>query len=547
MAESRFTWWLTANQLVRRVADAGFHAIARRRMRQLDAHNVAAVQERTLLDLVRRARRTQFGQAHDFGRIHCHADFQRLVPLRTYEDFWRDYWQPAFPRLAGVTWPSALPYYALSSGTTSGTTKYVPVSREMLRSNQKAGATVISAFLNSTPLARLLSGQMFFLGGSTDLVKQADGSLAGDLSGIATREVPRLLRPYSYPPLDLALINDWDVKVQRLAEDSAKRNITLIGGVPSWLLILFTKLRQLTGKDRLIDIWPNLRLLIHGGVKFDPYRESLRREIGSERVRFVETYPCSEGFISFEDPRFNLLRLIPDHGLFYEFVPVEELDEPNPTRHGAANVELSVQYAVVLTTCAGLWAYVVGDTVAFERRDPPLLRFTGRTRYFLSAFGEHLISEEIERAMAATATATGAAIRDFHVGPVFPEQPGELGRHQYLVEFDRAPLDLRGFGQQLDAELCRINDDYRAHRAGGVGMAAPQVVPLSPGAFASWMRAQGKLGGQHKVPRMDNTGGLTKQIGVWMTQNGHSQRLAASELASNGPGFAVRHAGATLE
>jgi hypothetical protein len=331
------------------------------------------------------------------------------------------------------------------------------------------------------------------------------------------------------------LINDWDAKVQRLTEDSAGRNITLIGGVPSWLLILFAKLRQVTGKDRLIDIWPGLRLLIHGGVKFEPYREALRREVGSERVRFIETYPCSEGFIAFEDPQYDLLRLIPDHGLFFEFVPVEELDKPNPTRHPAAEVQPGVQYAVVLTTCAGLWAYVVGDTVAFERRDPPLLRFTGRTKYFLSAFGEHLISEEVERAIAASAAATAAAVRDFHVGPLFPQKPGERGRHQYLVEFDQSPRDVTEFGSILDSELCRINDDYRAHRAGGVGMAAPEIVPLAPGAFASWMRAQGKLGGQHKVPRMDSTGQLTAQMFAWMTQHGHCHRLVMSDLPRSRP------------
>jgi hypothetical protein len=508
--------WLACNWLTRRLADAAFVAVAARRIARLDSLNVAKVQERTLLKLVRRAANTRFGRDHDFSRIRSVAEYQRVVPLRTYEDFWHDYWKAVFPRLQGLTWPDAIPYYALSSGTTTGNTKYIPVSKDMLAANRLAGQTVLSGFLSHYPDARLLSGQMFFLGGSSDLVRQEDGSLAGDLSGIVSREVPRWVRPYRYPPEELALLTDWDEKVRRLADDSASRNITLIGGVPSWLLILFSKLRAVTGKDRLIDIWPGLRILIHGGVKFDPYRESLRREIGSERVRFIETYPCSEGFIAFEDPRHDLLRLIPDHGLFFEFAPVGELNQSRPTRHTANQIELGVQYAVVLTTCAGLWSYVLGDTVAFERRDPPLLRFTGRTKYFLSAFGEHLISEEVERAVSEAATRLSADVRDFHVGPVFPTRPGELGRHRYLLEFGRSPDDVPRFRAELDAALCRANADYAAHRGGGIGMQAPEIVLLSQGAFASWLRVQGKLGGQHKVPRMDNTGRLTQEIFAWM-------------------------------
>jgi hypothetical protein len=489
-------------------------------MAQLDALDVARTQERTLLSLVRRAQTTRFGLAHDFVRIRSLADYQRIVPLRTYEQFWNDFWSPDFPRLQGVSWPGSIPYFALSSGTTSGTTKSIPITREMLASNRQAGQTVLSAFVHSRPNAELFSGDLFFLGGSTDLQKLENGSLAGDLSGIVNREVPAWIRPCSYPPPRLALLNNWDHKVTALAEDSARRNVTLIGGVPSWLLILFAKLREVTNKNRLIDIWPNLRVLIHGGVKFDPYRAVLRQEIGSDRVRFLETYPASEGFIAFEDPRHESLRLIPDHGLFFEFVPVGEVEQAKPTRHTAANFDLGVQYAVVLTTCAGLWSYVIGDTIAFERRDPPLLRFTGRTKYFLSAFGEHLISEEVERAVSAAAAELGLSVRDFHVGPRFPEQPGELGRHRFLVEFAMPPTSSQPFAQELDAELCRLNDDYRAHREGGVGLAPPLITLLRRGAFADWMRAHGKLGGQHKVPRMDNTGRLTREMHAWMLRHG---------------------------
>lgn len=520
MSVPRLLERLAGGRWLRRAADAGLARYARRRLARLDHRSAARQQREWLLHLVRKAQRTRFGRDHDFASIRSVADYQRRVPLRAYEVFWRDYWQPAFPRLVDVTWPGLIPYFALSSGTTSGATKYVPVSREMTWSNRRAGLTTLALFLGAHPGTPLFTGRLFFLGGSTDLARPADGVLAGDLSGIAAREVPSVLRPYTFPPLDLALLQDWDRKMQLLAERGAMENITAVGGVPSWLLVLFERLLQVTGREHLAEVWPGLRLVLHGGTKFDPYRALFRRLIGSDCVRFQETYPASEGFIAAEDPRHGLLRLIPDHGVFCEFVPVAELDRPSPTRHTATDLELDVPYAVVLTTCAGLWSYVLGDTVCFERRDPPLLRFTGRTKYFLSAFGEHLISEEVERAVAAAAAATGSEVVDFHVGPVFPDQPGRPGRHRYLVEFERLPVRLEQWAAELDAELARANEDYAAHRRGDLTVLPPEVCPVRRGGFAAWLRSKGKLGGQHKLPRMDNEGRLTAELYEWLRRDG---------------------------
>jgi hypothetical protein len=501
------------------LAGAVLARYARRRVRRLDALCPRTTQDAFLLHLVRRARVSRFGLDHDFASIRTVADYQQRVPLRTYEQFWHDYWRPAFPLLHDISWPGLIPYFALSSGTTSGATKYVPVSRAMVASNRRAALTTLALFLAAQPDTPLFTGKGFFLGGSTALNGLAPGVAAGDLSGIAARELSSLFRPYVFPPLDLALLRDWDAKMALLAERSICEQITSVSGVPSWLLILFERLLQISGKSCVADVWPTLRLVIHGGTKFDPYRNLFRRIIGSDEVHFLETYPASEGFIAAEDHRHGLLRLLPDHGIFFEFVPVQELNDAKSARHTVGSIETGVQYAIVLTTCAGLWSYVLGDTVCFEQRDPPLLRFTGRTRHFLSAFGEHLISEEIERAVAMAAESTHAEIVDFHVGPVFSEHAGVAGRHRYLIEFARPPRDMKRFSAELDALLCCTNEDYAAHRQGDLTMQAPEVFAVRRGGFANWMRSRGKLGGQHKVPRIDNSGELTSDLSRWFSNH----------------------------
>jgi hypothetical protein len=504
--------------MLRSLADVAFGIWARRRTASLGRLDVAEAQRRTLLRLVRHAAGTRFGREHGFASIRTLADYQARVPLRTYEEMWEAYWRPAFPRLSGATWPGRIPHVALSSGTTSGTTKYVPVSEEMLASNRKAALTALAWLRSARPDANLFAGRMFFLGGSTDLTPLHAGrspTLAGDLSGIAVHDAPAILRPFTYPPREVALEADWEKKLERMARESARLPITLISGVPSWLLVLFERLLKITGKERLIEVWPRLRVIVHGGTRFDPYRGLFRRLVG-DGVHFLDTYPASEGFVAAEYPRHGLLRLIPDHGVFFEFVPVGELGSAMPTRHTVADIVPGLQYAVVLTTCAGLWSYVLGDTVCFESRRPALLRFTGRTRQSLSAFGEHLIGEEVERAVAHAAEATGAEVTDFHVGPVFPETAGLPGRHRYLVEFASPPDNGEAFARRIDALLCELNEDYRAHRAGDLTMLAPEVRAVPRGGFAGWMRSRGKLGGQNKVPRMDGTGGLTRDLSSWL-------------------------------
>ncbi|HEY2156464.1 MAG TPA: GH3 auxin-responsive promoter family protein [Isosphaeraceae bacterium] len=506
---------------IRSTVNSAFRWYAGRRTRSLAACDPVAVQATTLLDLVRKAAGTRLGRDHEFASIRSVEDYQARVPLRTYEDLWDAYLKETYPVLNDVTWPGRIPFFALTSGTTQGATKYIPVSREMVASNKRAGLTMMAYHMAARPDSRLFLGRHFFLGGSTNLEAPAPGVRQGDLSGIAAEQLVDVLRPYTFPPLSLALETNWDRKLALLAEGSLRERITSIGGVPSWLLMLFQKLLDLSGKSTIAEVWPDLEMVIHGGVKFDPYRHAFEEILGSKAIRLQETYPCSEGFIAFGDPETGLLRLMFDHGLFYEFVPVDELGSERPTRHWLGNIETGVNYAIVVSTCAGMWSHIIGDTVRFESRNPPLLTFTGRTKYTLSAFGEHLISEEVEAGIASASDATGASVRDWHVGPVFN---GALGYHQFIVEFLKPPCDMDTFRARLDADLCGRNADYQAHRAEGVGLPLPAILIAKPGGIDAWMRSKGKLGGQHKVPRMDGSGTLTAEIAGMLREGGLVER-----------------------
>jgi len=487
---------------------------ARRRGAVLRHQDPKAEQQRQLMKLVRHAENTRFGRDHSFAKITSIAEFQARVPLSRYEEMWRDYWQPAFPRLVDGTWPGAIPYFALSSGTTSGTTKYIPCSREMNHANDRAALDVLAHHIANRPQSRVLGGKSFMLGGSTELTELAPGIHAGDLSGIAAARLPFWARPYVYPPRELALIADWEKKVDVLSRGILDQDIRIIAGTPSWLLIFLERLFALKPErePRLADFFPHLELIIHGGVNFAPYRPQFDALLAGSHAETREVYAASEGFIASADrgPGEGL-RLITDNGLFYEFVPLAELATANPTRHWVANIEPGLDYAIVITSCAGLWAYVMGDTVKFAEQKPARLLVTGRTSYTLSSFGEHLTGGEIEDAVSAASSAIDAQIADFAVGAIYPDHKTSRGGHLFLVEFSSpspTPADARRFVQILDDVLSRRNDDYRAHRSGGFGLDAPQLRALPRGTFEAWMKSRGQLGGQHKVPRVIADPGL---------------------------------------
>ena len=466
----------------------------------------AGAQRRQLLALVARARRTAFGRAHDFASIRSVADFQERVPLRRYEDFWAEFWRGPFPVLDDVTWPGRIPFFAESSGTTAGRTKYIPCSREMVAANARAARRLLGYHSLARPRSRVLGGKLFMLGGSTDLAERAPGVFSGDLSGIAAANVGRLLRRRALPPVELALIADWEEKVARVAESCAGEDVRLIAGTPGWLLVFFDALARRRGDPVDLAGWfPALEVLVHGGVDFAPYRRRFEALLAGTGAELREVYAASEGFVAAADrgPD-DGLRLQLDAGLFYEFVPVGELDAPDPRRLWIGNAEPGVEYAVALSSCAGLWGYVLGDTVEIAGLEPPRLRVTGRTAYTLSAFGEHLAAAEIEAAIACAAEAVGACVSDWSVGAVYPDGSGAPGGHLYFIETDAPVAEAARavFAARLDSALGERNADYQAHRAGGFGMKAPELRFLPPGSFAAWMKARGRLGGQNKVPRV---------------------------------------------
>jgi GH3 auxin-responsive promoter len=489
-------------------------AYARLRAQRLAHENPTPLQHGILVQLLSRAAATRFGSDHRFSEIRDYQEYRERVPLRRYEDFWREYWQPAFPRLADCSWPGLIPFFARTSGTSAGATKYIPVTWRMLRRYRQAAFDLLVFHLMNRPASRIFGGRNLLLGGTTNLFEQGPGVRSGDISGIAMATTPRWLRVFGSPPGDIDSLSDWARKMERLTVVAPAEDIRSISGTPSWLLLFFDQLavRHPNRSPALVEFFPNLELIVHGGVSFAPYRFRFAEWLSGCNAELREAYPASEGFIAVADrgPGEGL-RLMLDSGIFYEFVPVEEVNTVRPQRHWIGEIEAGVDYAIVVTTCAGLWAYVIGDTVRFVSRDPPRLLVTGRLSYTLSAFGEHLTGEEIEGAVAEATGKINAGVRDFAVGALFPERRGELGGHLLVIEFERPISDSeqQAFAESFDCDLARRNLDYAAHRT---GMRAPEILAVRHGTFAEWMRRRGRFGAQNKVPRVVNDPELFRDL-----------------------------------
>ncbi len=482
---------------------------------RLARKSAAEHQADTLRKLVWTAQRTAFGRDYNFSEIRSVADYQASVPLRSFEDFRRDYFEASFPLLDDVTWPGRIPYFAASSGTSSGRTKHIPVSHEMLRSNTRAGTDLLANHARAKPESHVLGGKSFMLGGSVAMEDLGEGVMSGDLSGIARLNNPRWSAPYVFPNIEEALEADWENKIDKLARLSLEEKIHCIAGTPSWLLLFFERLQAVSGAGRNVrEMYPGLDLMVYGGMSFEPYRETFARWFPDDDVDWREVYSASEGFVASADRGTrDGMRLNLDIGLFFEFVPIAEWNDERPTRYWIGNAPPG-EYGLVLSTCAGLWAYKIGDVVELLGTDPPRVKVTGRTSYYLSAFGEHLSGHELEEAVLAATHEIGHTLSEFSVTPLYPDDERNKGQHLFVVELDSMPdaADAKKFAAVLDKALADGNEDYEVHRAGDVQLMPPDVAFVAPGAFAGWMRSRGKLGGQNKVPRVLTEGDVRESL-----------------------------------
>lgn len=483
---------------------------ARRRFAALQAMDPVQAQARVLLRMVRHAAGTRFGRDHDFAGVRSVRDYQDRVPLRQFEDFWDGYWKAAWPLLDDVSWPGRIPFFAMTSGTTTGRTKYIPVTRALIKDNERVGFALMTFHMAHRPASRPLSGKSFILGGSTALERVAPGVYAGDVSGINTRLTPLWVKRNIFPDHRLSAIANWDEKLDVLSRHVLDQRVTMMSGMCNWSLFMLDRIRELRRERGRAQgpTLPDLQLLIHGGVALDIYRARLASHLDGAPVEMRELYPASEGFIACADrgPGEGL-RVMCDNRLFLEFVPLDELGADRPTRHWMSNIEPDLDYALVLSNCAGLWSYVLGDVVRFVDTRPPRLLILGRIAQKLNPFGEHLIAAELEDAVQSAAAHAGVVVVEFTVGPVFPDAPGERGHHVYLVETAGPPpmgdeILTERFARHIDARLRAGNYDYDGHRQGNSAIGPPRVCWLPAGSFERWMRARGKLGRQHKVPHV---------------------------------------------
>lgn len=483
--------------------------LLQRRIPRIEAmmQHPGEVQQKVFGQLIQAGCRTEWGKKHHYKSIRCVRDFQEQVPVSSYEDLF-PYIERVMRGENKVLWPSPVRWFSKSSGTTNARSKYIPVTTESLdESHFKGGKDMMALYIANNPSTLTFEGKGLSIGGSLHPNPYGKNSAAGDVSAVVMKNLPSWAQVIRTPSLEVALMDEWEAKMERMAELTSQENVTSMLGVPTWGLVLIDKILARTGKSNILEVWPNFEVFIHGAVNFQPYRELFQQQVfPSKTVRYQEVYNASEGFFAIQDDltRVGEMLLMLDYGIFYEFIPAHEADQVHPKALTIDEVELDKNYALIVSTNGGLWRYRIGDTVRFTSLYPHRLKVSGRTKHFINAFGEEVIVENAEIAVTRACETTGAVITDYTAGPVYMSN-GANGCHEWVIEFAKAPSNQQLFNQVLDKTLREINSDYDAKRYNDMVLKQPRIHIVPRGTFYAWMKQRGKLGGQHKVPRLANS------------------------------------------
>lgn len=477
------------------------------RQKSLELHQERGMdlQHTVLQQLLRHGKETEYGRKHLLNHTHTYEEFVKNVPVNTYEDLKDDIDRMRHGE-ADVLWPGTVKWYAKSSGTTNDKSKFIPVSASGLHKiHYQGGKDVVAMYLRNYPESRLFDGKSLILGGSHSPNYNLPGSMVGDLSAILIENINPFANLVRVPKKQTALLSDFEVKRDRIARETLNKNVTNLSGVPSWMLSVLVRVMELSGKKHLEEVWPNLEVFFHGGIAFTPYRSQYEQLITSPNMHYMETYNASEGFFGIQDdPQDKSMLLMLDYDVFYEFMPMDEFGSDNPTIVPLEGIEVGKNYAMLITTSCGLWRYMIGDTVSFTSKNPYKFIITGRTKYFINAFGEELIMDNAEKGLAYACEKTGAEVSEYTAAPVFMDSRAKCC-HQWVIEFAKTPASLSEFGDLLDRRLQELNSDYEAKRFHDITLQHLEIVKARPNLFNDWLKSKGKMGGQHKVPRLSNT------------------------------------------
>ncbi|TFV95916.1 GH3 auxin-responsive promoter family protein [Algoriphagus kandeliae] len=466
-----------------------------------------AIQAGVFKELIEAGKQTKFGREFGFSSIRNYEDFSKKVPLFDYEGL-----KPFIDRVMKgeqeVLWNTEVEWFSKSSGTTSSRSKYIPVTEESLEDcHFKGGKDMVTLYVNNYPDSKLFSGKSLSIGGSLEKnpLNPSGSTKAGDISAVIMKNLPIWAQFARTPSLEVALMGEWEAKIEKMARETMNENVVSIAGVPTWTIVLLRKILEIKKAKHILEVWPNLEVFFHGAVAFGPYKSLFEELIPSEKMRYMETYNASEGFFGLQDqPDSEELLLLLDYGIFYEFIPMDHWDDENPQAIPLEDVEVGKNYAVVISTNGGLWRYKIGDTIRFTSTKPYRFKISGRTKHFINAFGEEVIVENAEKAIAYAAEQTGASIENFTAAPAYFGNSGEKGAHEWIIEFAKNPSDVNRFTELLDQHLREINSDYDAKRHKDLALVKPIIHVAEEGLFQNWLSQKGKLGGQNKVPRLSN-------------------------------------------